>query len=44
MKANTSDNFFAELSTGLSDGCLVLVTVATGFFSYQIYLASAVGY
>lgn len=46
MKTNTNTNngFISQLSTGFSDGCLVLVTVVSGFLSYHVMLASAAGY
>jgi hypothetical protein len=44
MKTRTSQNFTAQLATGISDGCLILVCIATSFIAYQVFLASAVGY
>ncbi len=44
MKPERNSSFLIDLSTGLSDGGVLLVSVVGGFLSYQIFLQSAVGY
>ena len=44
MQIDNPNAFLTRLGTGLSDGCLVLVTAASVFLSYHVLLQAAAGY